>query len=162
MELPRKVYAIQHNVTKRIYVGSSKNVEGRYWAHIYALRNGSHPVDDLQNDFNQYGEDFSLFVLDEIRTYEEKFKEYDWMDKYQSHIRGLGYNYKDVAFRKTNGRNKLPIKVGLPSLGEKENASKKEKYIQEIGRQLEQCNDILLLDLVLKLLSKSLFSQSKG
>lgn len=116
MDFPRKVYAIQHNVTKRIYIGSSKNVEERYWSHIYALRNGKHPVEDMYSDFVAYGEDFSVFVLDEIKKYEDKGKEYEWMEKYNSHIQGIGYNYKDRVFHAKKERNVVPIKPGLPSV----------------------------------------------
>lgn len=156
MDFPRQVYAIQHNTTKRIYIGSSKNVEKRYWTHIYALRNGTHAIKDMQEDFVQYGEDFSLFILDKINGFDEKHKEYDWMEKYQSFIRGTGYNYKDAVFRNPNGKNTLPITVGTPCHNKQDNRSKKEKSIYEIGRLLEQCNDIQLIDLILKLLRKSL------
>ena len=35
MDFPRKVYAIQHNVTERIYIGSSRKVKDRYMNHMY-------------------------------------------------------------------------------------------------------------------------------
>lgn len=47
MKLPRIIYAIQHNVTKRIYVGSSANVENRYWNHMNNLRNHKHNIEDM-------------------------------------------------------------------------------------------------------------------
>ena len=37
MKFPRAIYAIQHNATKRIYIGSSSDVELRYWGHMYPL-----------------------------------------------------------------------------------------------------------------------------
>ena len=42
----------------------------------------------MQKDFDDFGEDFSLFILDEINSYADRIKEYEWMKKYQSHIRG--------------------------------------------------------------------------
>ena len=39
---PKKVYAIQHNVTGRIYVGSTKNTTKRYLSHMAELRKGTH------------------------------------------------------------------------------------------------------------------------
>ena len=114
MKIPRTIYAIQHNKTKRVYVGSSANVEKRYWQHIHSLRRNEHKVEDMQDDFNEYGEDFSLFLLEEIVSYSERSKEYEWMTKLKSHIRGKGYNYKDGAM--VTKRNKLPLKSGIPSV----------------------------------------------
>ena len=115
VKLPRTIYAIQHNKTKRIYIGSSSDVPNRYWSHIYKLRNGKHGVEDMQKDFDEHGEDFSLFILDEINTHDERIKEYECMNKYQSNIRGKGYNYKDHA-KKFIQIGKLPLKSGVPSI----------------------------------------------
>lgn len=101
MKFPRKVYAIRHNKTNRVYVGSSHRVDERFREHMCALRGGRHSVEDMQADFEKYGEDYSFTVIDEIATYEDRIKEYDWMKKYHSYERGLGYNYKDYAFRKS-------------------------------------------------------------
>ncbi len=114
VKLPRTIYAIQHNKTKRIYIGSSSDVPNRYWNHIYRLRSGKHGVEDMQKDFNDYGEDFSLFILDEINNHNERNKEYEWMKRYQSNIRGKGYNYKDHA-RHFIQAGKLPLKSGIPT-----------------------------------------------
>lgn len=115
MSTPKKVYAIQHNVTKRIYIGSSADVNARYWSHIHLLRTGKHNVEDMQADFDKYGEDFSLFILDEITSFTDRTVEYDWMKKYQSHIRGKGYNYKDRAVTKRR-QGMEPWMPGLPEL----------------------------------------------
>ena len=62
IRFPRTVYAIQHNITKRIYVGSSNDIESRYWSHMSALSNHRHNVEDMQSDFDKYGENYSLFI----------------------------------------------------------------------------------------------------
>jgi group I intron endonuclease len=95
MNYPRKVYAIRHNVTGRVYIGSSYRVDKRFNQHINALRSHRHPVEDMQADFDQYGEDFTLTILDHIAKSADNCKEYDWMRKNHSYIRGVGYNYKD-------------------------------------------------------------------
>ena len=95
MNYPRKVYAIRHNVTNRVYIGSSCRVDRRFQQHISALRCHRHPVEDMQADFDQHGDDFTLTILDHIATSEDLCKEYDWMRKNRSYIRGVGYNYKD-------------------------------------------------------------------
>lgn len=121
MKFPRAIYAIQHNATKRIYIGSSSDVELRYWGHMYSLRSGKHPVEDMQQDFIDYGEDYSVFILDEINEWEERTKERDWMLKYKTNIRGMGYNYKDRYFRNGAVRPEPPYKDGLPDVPEKSN-----------------------------------------
>ncbi len=114
MKLPRTIYAIQHNVTKRIYIGSSADVNSRYMSHMYKLRSGKHHIEDMQDDFIKYGEDYSLFILGEIINYEDRFKECEWMEKYKSFVRGIGYNYKDHVSMQHISKNALPIKEGLP------------------------------------------------
>lgn len=95
MKCPRKVYAIRHNVTDRVYIGSSCNVDRRFKEHLYALQAHTHIVDDMQKDYDEHGEDYTLTILDQIKDESEIEKEYEWMDKYQSFVRGVGYNYKD-------------------------------------------------------------------
>ena len=112
MVIPRKVYAIQHNVTKKIYVGSSKNVDNRYKQHINALRRGDHYIEDMQSDFDKYGEDYSVFILDEIVRFADRGKEHKWMVELKTYIRGKGYNYKDKSFQ--NMESKTPYKEGIP------------------------------------------------
>ena len=114
MRLPRKVYAIQHNVTKKIYIGSSYDVEQRYKSHIWALRGGKHTVEDMQDDYDEYGEDYSVFILDEITNYDQRCAEYEWMRKYNSIDRRYGYNYKDNERVISHGINIVPYKTGKP------------------------------------------------
>ena len=129
MELPRKVYAIQHNVTKKIYIGSSNNPEKRYLAHVNKLKNGKHTVEDMQQDFDEYGEDFSLFIIDEISTYEDRKKEYEWMRKYKTDIRGIGYNYKDQAKKFLHSKYYVPYKEGFPEPLEYKGGWKHERKV---------------------------------
>lgn len=82
--------------------------------HMYALRSGRHINEDMQNDFDEYGEDYSLYILDEISDYGERQKEYEYMKKFNSHVRGKGYNYKDPIKRRATCKNKIPLKSGIP------------------------------------------------
>lgn len=134
--VPRMVYLIRHNKTNRIYIGSSSNPERRFKTHLYNLRSGCHIVEDMQSDYNNYGEDYSFLILDEIKTWEEREKEYEWMKKYDSTNRAIGYNYKD--------HKKLYRK----------NQSDKRSCIQAIKKNIEKCDDLELLHLILTLLYK--------
>lgn len=92
---PRVIYMITHNITKRMYIGSTGRLKKRIPIHLYKLRSGKHHIEDMQKDFDLYGEDYTIEILDEIKTGESFRKEYDYMDLYKSRIRGIGYNYKD-------------------------------------------------------------------
>ena len=98
MKYPRKVYVIRHNKTNRVYIGSSSDVDRRFLNHLNALRSHRHIVEDMQKDFDECGEDLTLTVLDTINGIQENCKEYEWMRKYKSFVRGVGYNYKDRKF----------------------------------------------------------------
>ena len=116
MIIPRTIYAIQHNVTKKIYIGSTKDVKKRYFSHIYNLRAGQHAIEDMQDDFIEYGEDYSVYELETITDFADRGKEYDWMRKYSTHIRGIGYNYKDKAAKPKPKELQFSIKKGLPEV----------------------------------------------
>lgn len=92
---PRVIYMITHNVTKRMYIGSTGRINKRIPCHLYKLRSGKHHIEDMQQDFNTYGEDYTIEILDEINIGESFRKEYDYMGLYKSRVRGIGYNYKD-------------------------------------------------------------------
>ena len=99
----KTIYSIKHNVTGREYIGITHNFEERIKAHLCSLRGGRHNIEDMQSDFDKYGEDFTFTVLEEITDYSKRCREYDWMESHKSYIRGKGYNYKDVIFKKKKG-----------------------------------------------------------
>lgn len=111
----KTIYALQHNATKKIYIGSSVDPATRFRAHMSLLRNGKHSVEDLQADYDKYGADFSLYILDEdVPRRECRGREYEYIHKYQSHIRGKGYNYRDKVAICWIDNPRIPYKDGLP------------------------------------------------
>ena len=104
MDTPIKIYCIRHNVTNRAYIGRSSKVDERLKRHFGALRGHRHIVEDMQDDFDKYGENYTVTILDEIVDYNDCLKEYEWMEKYRSNVRGLGYNYKDRYFNRKQKR----------------------------------------------------------
>ena len=93
---PRSIYMITHLPTGRKYIGSSHNVEARIKSHLYALRKGTHPVEDMQADYDRFGEKYSYAIIGEINDKSEDHKEYDCMMEFHSHLQSQGYNYKDM------------------------------------------------------------------
>lgn len=96
------VYMITNSVTGRKYIGSSHNVEYRMHTHLLLLRRGKHSVEDMQEDFDRYGEEsFVFFPLFEKankgKDYEKSDLEHFLKDVLRTHDRKYGYNYKDNA-----------------------------------------------------------------
>jgi hypothetical protein len=63
------IYKIINEVSGIYYVGSSKNIAGRWKRHQKELRGGKHPNEHLQNAWNLYGaERFSLVIVEKTST----------------------------------------------------------------------------------------------
>jgi hypothetical protein len=95
MNFPRKVYLLYNTVTGKGYVGSTVNIKQRMYAHFITLKCGKHPVEELQNDYDEYGDHFTVKILDTIYSIDETHKEHDWMRKLNTFDKRYGYNYKD-------------------------------------------------------------------
>ena len=107
MDFPRFVYVLTNTVTGKAYVGSSIDPERRKAQHLYDLEHGNHSVKDMQADYDEYGDHFSFFVVDEIPTIREKSKEYSWMQKLKTLDRQHGYNYQDPWLKRMTCDTKL-------------------------------------------------------
>lgn len=97
MDYPRIVYALRHNPTGKIYIGSTRHPQKRLMTHFYTLKNGNHQVKAMQEDFDKYGDDYSVFILDVITRWYDRQKEYYWMDVFHTRDPVLGYNTNDKA-----------------------------------------------------------------
>ena len=111
----RYVYVITHKTTNRKYVGSSRDVSRRIKNHMYKLRRGIHPVEDMQKDFYEYGENYIVEIFEQ-KNNSKRDLEYELMDKYNSRIRGVGYNYKDNHYQPRKNGYYL-VKVLMTRLG---------------------------------------------
>ena len=113
----RYVYAIQHNVTGRIYVGSAKDVAYRYRSHLSQLRHGRHKNSEMQRDYNEHGESYSVFILAIIKRPEDCRLEFKWMDKLKTYDPRIGYNQRDPHYRRNDGFQ-VPYVGGIPMTNE--------------------------------------------
>ena len=142
------IYAIQHNQTKRIYVGqTTQDIQKRYLMHIYELRNQRHQSKEMQEDFNTYGEDFSLFLLETVsceRTTDAVIPgnyttgticECKWMDRYNTINPIYGYNSQDASAIKIIKKMKvakttvIPFVEGVPEVNE--NAAQVSEQVEK-------------------------------
>lgn len=108
------IYAIQHNVTKRIYVGCSLHYEKRIREHICHLRNGKHTNKELQKDFDLYGESYSYFIIERNVPFHGCFdREKMWMSVLKSNEINTGYNLmKTEAPKQLSDFQKVEIDIG--------------------------------------------------
>ena len=130
-----QVYMIRHNVTNKVYIGKSSNPKRRYASHLQSLRRGDHHVEDLQSDFDKYGDNLSFSIIGDGDSPGQT--EHELMDKYQSCVRSIGYNYNDPHTRK--GKSD-PLR---------------QEYIETIIKQLRKTQNIAVLDYVCRLLQKA-------
>ena len=57
------VYKITNIINGKIYVGSSKDIEDRWWHHKYELNSRIHKNTHLQNAWNKYKEHNFIFEI---------------------------------------------------------------------------------------------------
>ena len=95
MKFPAFIYELRHNPTGKAYVGISHTPKRRWKSHLSALRRGAHPVEDMQADYNAYGENFTFRILEEVKSPGKRSREFAWQLKLRTLERQRGYNYKD-------------------------------------------------------------------
>lgn len=71
------IYEIFNNKNKKSYIGSSQDIYKRFSNHKSDLRNNKHKNNNIQNDFNEFGEEsfefrivFPTFDLHKLETLE--------------------------------------------------------------------------------------------
>lgn len=68
-------------VNDNIYVGSSQNINRRYWEHLWRLKNKTHANKHMQNIYNKYGEKlFQITILEECDINDLIKLEQKWID----------------------------------------------------------------------------------
>lgn len=101
------IYKIENIVNKKLYIGSSANIERRWTDHIYLLNHNKHHSPHLQSAWNKYGQSAFTFEILEICKKDVLQKEQFYLnsllkaDEYISNINKyflkLGYNIKPTA-----------------------------------------------------------------
>ena len=110
------VYALQHNKTKRIYVGCTERV-GRIDRHLSSLKSGKHKVELMQRDCDENGLDFTAYTL-EIVDGVGWDAEKKWMQYFCTGDERYGYNYKDVKATCENPVDRRNELIGFPIYNE--------------------------------------------
>lgn len=100
---PMGIYQIKNLVNGKIFIGCSKNLNGKLNSHKFQLENNCHVIKELQKDFNQSGkENFSFDVIDYLEPKEGIAYDYTedlaaleelWLEKIRP-FEENGYNSK--------------------------------------------------------------------
>ena len=90
------IYVIENLITKRCYVGGSKDM-GRRWSwHLFKLRHDIHPNNLIQQDWNLHGESsFSFRVLVSTTELHLQEQEQQFIEQFNSYE--IGYNIKPTS-----------------------------------------------------------------
>jgi len=100
------VYKLVNLVNGKVYIGSTTKLRQRRFSHLSKLRNGKHENRNIQNDWNEYGENnFNWEVIQIIDDISDTFslipREQYWMNFYRSYDRESGYNISPTAGKTT-------------------------------------------------------------
>lgn len=90
------IYAIRHNKTGRVYIGCT-TTDSRVRTHLQSLKNGKHKNELLQKDCNEYGYDFTAYLLEILNRDQQKHidpheREAYWIHYYGTDDAAKGYN----------------------------------------------------------------------
>lgn len=114
------IYSITNVINKKIYIGSSSNIDGRWLKHRSDLRLNKHNSSYLQHSWNKYGEQaFKFKFLEETNNL--ILQEQYYMDKFKSYNKNFGYNICPKA-RTCAGRSLSEMhkkRIGLANKGTK-------------------------------------------
>jgi hypothetical protein len=115
------IYKIYCKETNKYYIGQSVSVESRLKTHLNELKNNKHINQELQSDFNSYGED--SFIFEKIKDSEEQFLnmfEKYYMEYYDSLENGYNVVPMNNLVRREDKKNDIealkdidPIEVPL-------------------------------------------------
>ena len=98
------IYKITNLKNGKFYIGSSKDIERRWWEHTNELDKNIHINKKLQNAWNFYGKDnFKFEIIEELKN--EKLlleREQHYLDTFQPYRNNIGYN---IALQSSGGDN---------------------------------------------------------
>lgn len=94
------VYYILNKKNNKIYIGSSKHINRRFYEHKYFLNNHNHGNEHLQKAWNKYGEDnFEFGIIEIFNGNDDELRDVEqiWMDYFSSYDKDIGYNISTFA-----------------------------------------------------------------
>jgi group I intron endonuclease len=100
------IYLITNKLNNKVYVGSSQDINRRFYLHKFYLDKNNHTNLHLQNAWNEYGKDnFTFSILEEIIDSSLLLqKEKEYILEYCSTDREFGYNICEDTLAPMRGR----------------------------------------------------------
>jgi group I intron endonuclease len=112
------IYKIENVIDKKIYIGSSVNIESREYKHFWLLKKGIHDNKHLKNSYNKFGKNTFQFSI--IEECDESFlieKENYYINQYNSNNQKFGYNMALVnEFRRNSFNEEVKFKLSKYNL----------------------------------------------
>lgn len=97
------VYKITNNINEKIYIGSSEDIEKRWYHHKSCLNKGIHINKHLQAAWNKYGEEsFSFEIIEKCDPKDTLKIEQKYLDMYWD--KEILYNIARYAEAPMKGR----------------------------------------------------------
>lgn len=110
------IYKITNKITKKIYIGKSKNIGNRWTVHKCPSTQEAEYQSPLYKSMKKYGNDnFYIEILEECLEHELDEKEKFYIEKYKSRDKEIGYNIKKggeggpIHYGQENGNSKLSL-----------------------------------------------------
>lgn len=102
------IYQIKSAASGKVYIGSSVNIDFRFYCHRRDLRLKRHANCHLQNAYNRYGSnDFTFMILELCSRSALEAIEQSWLDRYDSSLR---YNILPNAYSPKGRRHSNEFK----------------------------------------------------
>ena len=135
------VYKITNLVDGKFYIGSSKNIEGRWCTHRKELNTGCHNNQHLQNAWNKYGEkSFKFEVIEEVNDLDKIRERENYYIKFtKCYDHSIGYNMLDDATIGIGVSHSLEVKQKISEAcrGEK-NGHYGHRHSEETKRRIKE------------------------
>jgi group I intron endonuclease len=94
------IYKIVNIINKKVYIGSSEDIEFRWKQHIILLRNRKHNNVRLQRAWDTYGEEaFAFKIIKRVQVKSLLKVEQYYINKFESYNPKFGYNISRIAGR---------------------------------------------------------------
>ena len=105
------IYKIENLINKKLYVGSSNDINRRWNEHTKSLNSNSHPNEHLQFSWNKYGQNnFTFSILEECEENKLLEREQFYIDNLNVLNDSIGYNiapYADKPYLSDYGKEKI-------------------------------------------------------
>lgn len=123
--MSRGIYCIRNTNNNKVYIGSSRNIEGRWRVHRSKLNLNKHHSQHLQLSYN-LGFSFVYEILEIVEDLSQlEIREQYWVDHYQSYKSDFGYN----AVRTVSAINPSRMRERWAKSGAKEKQSQLMKKV---------------------------------